>query len=90
MSCFSGFTLLYSFRFRNNRRWMIVKTNVIRSRLAYLSMSQKDLADRLGISKNTMSSRMTGRSSFTVEEMDQICDILGFDKVTEAKSIFLG
>ncbi|MBQ6508130.1 MAG: helix-turn-helix transcriptional regulator [Flexilinea sp.] len=69
---------------------MIVKTNVIRSRLAYLSMSQKDLADRLGISKNTMSSRMTGRSSFTVEEMDQICDILGFDKVTEAKSIFLG
>ena len=66
----------------------MVKVNVIRSRLALLGMSQKNLADRLGISKNTMSSRMTGKSSFTVAEMDMICEILGFDRMTEQRDIF--
>lgn len=67
-----------------------MKVNVIRSRLALKSMTQKELADLIGISENTMSSRMTGKSSFTVPEMDLICDILGFDKVTEERDIFLG
>ena len=67
----------------------MVKVNEIRSRLALKEMTQLDLAERLGISKNTMSSRMTGKSFFTLEEVEQICEILGIETVMEKRNIFL-
>ena len=67
----------------------MMKVNLIRSRLALRNMTQKDLARQIGISRNTMSSRMTGKSSFTLEEVDRICEILGIRDKAEAKEIFL-
>ncbi len=67
----------------------MVKVNLLRSRLALLGMSQADLADRIGMSKNTMSSRMTGKSSFNLEEVAAICEVLGIIKNEEKREIFL-
>ena len=67
----------------------MVKVNMIRSRMALLEMSQKTLAERLGISKNTLSSRMTGRSSFTLEEIERLCSVLEITDSSEKKLIFL-
>ncbi len=67
----------------------MVRTNVIRARLALLGMTQQDLADRLGISKNTLSSRMNGKSSFTLEEIEAICEILSITDPAEKRYIFL-
>lgn len=67
----------------------MLKVNVIRSRMALLGKSQHEIASMLGISRNTMSSRMTGKSSFTLEEVDQLCKILGIVDDKEKRFIFL-
>ena len=67
----------------------MVKVNVIRSRMALLNLTQRELADRLAVSKNTMSSRMTGKSSFTLEEVDRLCEILKIQDDEEKRFIFL-
>lgn len=66
-----------------------MKVNVVRSRMALLEKSQGEIAKLLGISKNTMSSRMTGRSSFTLEEVEKLCEILKIDDPEEKLDIFL-
>ena len=68
----------------------MVKVNLLRSRLALRNMTQKDLARQIGISRNTMSSRMTGKSSFTLEEVEKICEILLIQNPAEKREIFLG
>ncbi len=67
----------------------MLKVNMLRSKLALQGMSQHQLADRLGVSKNTLSSRMNGKSSFTLEEVERICEILEIHNPTEQKQIFL-
>ena len=67
----------------------MVKANMIRSRMALLEMSQRTLADRLGISTNTLSGRMTGKSSFTLEEIERLCSILEIRDSSEKLAIFL-
>ena len=66
-----------------------MKVNVIRSKMALLGKSQKQIAEMLGISRNTMSSRMTGHSSFTLEEVEKLCEILRIEDVDEQRYIFL-
>lgn len=66
-----------------------MKVNVVRSRMALLEKSQGEIAELLGISKNTMSSRMTGRSSFTLEEVEKLCEILKIDDPEVKMDIFL-
>lgn len=66
-----------------------MKVNVIRSRMALLEKSQGEIAKLMGISKNTMSSRMKGRSSFTLEEVEKLCEILKIDDSEEKMDIFL-
>ena len=65
-----------------------MKVNVIRSRMALKGITQGNLAKLLGISRNTMSSRMTGHSSFTLEEVRRLCEILEISD-DEKRQIFL-
>ncbi len=67
----------------------MVKVNMIRSRMALLGMNQKTLARRLGVSLNTLSSRMTGKSYFTLEEIERLCDVLEIRDPSEIMRIFL-
>ena len=66
-----------------------MKANLLRSRLALMEMSQTELAKRLGISKNTMTSRLNGRSFFTLKEVERICKILQIEDPAEKQRIFL-
>lgn len=51
----------------------------IRYRLAIIDKSQRWLADQIGISKDALSRRMTGKTNFDVDMADQIASILGTD-----------
>lgn len=51
--------------------------------------TQRTLAERLGINKNTLNSKINGNSQFNIDEVDQICKILGINSAEEKCSIFL-
>lgn len=51
--------------------------------------TQQTLAEKLKISPNTLSSKMTGKSNFDIEEATQICAILGIKNAAQKAAIFL-
>lgn len=58
-------------------------------RMVERGYSQKSLAKAIGISDNTMTSRIKLRSSFNTDEIDNICDVLGITDNSEKVEIFL-
>lgn len=51
--------------------------------------TQQSLAEAMGMSANTMSSRETGKSSFDTQEIDKLCKLLDITKNSEKAEIFL-
>ena len=45
-------------------------------RLKEFGLTQERLAKAIGINKSTLTLKLNGRSSFTQEEMDEICKVL--------------
>lgn len=39
-------------------------------------MTQKELADAIGVNKATLNLKLNGKGSFTTEEIDSICRVL--------------
>lgn len=52
-------------------------------------LNQAKLARLMKMSKNTMNSRVNGRSQFDTEEIDKLCEILGICDSCEKAKIFL-
>lgn len=52
-------------------------------------LNQRKLAKLMKMSKNTINSRVNGRSQFDTEEIDRLCEILGIDDDNEKAKIFL-
>ncbi len=67
----------------------MIKVNAIRGRLAELGKTQAWLAEKIGMSPNTMSDRMTCKSSFTLAEVNSICEALDIQSPREKQDIFL-
>ena len=67
----------------------MINKRLLRSKLAAVGMTQNDLADRLSISKNTMSSKINGKTKLYVCEAERICEILGVIDMEERANIFL-
>lgn len=67
----------------------MLNKNLLRSAIARNGYTQEMLAKMLGISANTLSSRMNGDSSFSIDEVDKICAILGIVSNSEKINIFL-
>lgn len=44
--------------------------------MAEKGITQKALAEKIGVSKNTISSRLKGKSKFNTEEIKHICSVL--------------
>ncbi len=65
-----------------------MNVNELRSRMVLKNLNERKLAEMLQVSKNTMSSRMTGRRPFTLKEIRRICEILEISD-DEAAKIFL-
>ena len=63
--------------------------NTLKGRIIEKGLTQEKLAEKIGMSQNTMSSRICGRSSFRVDEVKKICCILGIESSEEKAKIFL-
>lgn len=51
--------------------------------------TQKSLAVELGMSENTLGSRINGRSPFDTNEIDKICELCKIQDPIEKATIFL-
>ncbi len=67
----------------------MLNKNLLRAAMAARGFTQEKLAESIGISSNTLSSRMVGASCFNTEEIDKICDVLGIDSNDQKANIFL-
>jgi len=66
----------------------------LRSKMALKGFNQKRLVNEINarglkISENTLSSKMTGASTFDCDLVDVICDILEVEEPAEKAEIFL-
>lgn len=52
-------------------------------------MTQKKLAEKIGMSKNTINAKINGKGNFDTEEIDKICDVLNINNDKEKVLIFL-
>ena len=68
----------------------MLNRNLLRSSMARIDITQKKLAEQIGISSATMSNRMRGKSCFDSDEIDKICAVLGITDNAEKAAIFLG
>ena len=67
----------------------MLNKNLFRSAIARAGMTQDSLAAAIGISGNTLSAKILGRSYFDTEEIDKICDVLSIVDNDEKVNIFL-
>lgn len=57
--------------------------------VAKSGLTNRELARRIGISKNTLSSKVNGKSFFDTEQIDKICNVLGIEDDKIKVKIFL-
>ena len=61
----------------------------LKSEMAASGITQKKLAELLGISENTLSKCLTGKRSFDTDEASAICELLGITDNNRKAEIFL-
>ena len=62
--------------------------NRLLGKIAEHGYTQKSLAAALGIGNNTMSNKINGKSSLSIEEAELICEILHITDAEEKGRIF--
>lgn len=66
-----------------------MKANILRGEMVANGLTVQDVADRMGLSRNTLSSRLSGHSSFDTEEIIKLCEILHIQEPGRKVEIFL-
>lgn len=66
-----------------------MSTNKLKGKIAEAGYTQRSLAVALGMSKNTLNSKVNGKIPFNTVEIQQICEKLGIHDLQEKASIFL-
>lgn len=67
----------------------MLNANLLRGAIARAGMNQYEFAAKLGIRPNTLTSKLMGRTSFTLDEVDKTCEILAITDNSEKCDIFL-
>jgi len=67
----------------------MLNKNLFKAAITRSGLTQGRLANHIGMSENTLSSRINGTSCFNIDEIDKICDVLNIDSNTEKCDIFL-
>ncbi|MGL4483550.1 MAG: helix-turn-helix domain-containing protein [Anaerovoracaceae bacterium] len=62
-----------------------MNVNKLKGKMAEAGINQNELADKMGLSRNSVSRKLTGSSEFTLSEAEKICIILD---INEPKGIF--
>lgn len=66
-----------------------MNASLLRGEIAANSLTASQLAKRIGISRNTLSAKMQGKRSFTLDEVYKICDVLNISNAKRINEIFL-
>ena len=67
----------------------MLNKNLLKSAIARAGMTQEKLAEAIGVSSNTLSAKLLGKSFFDTEEIDKICAVLSIVDNNEKANIFL-
>jgi cyanate lyase len=66
-----------------------MKKNLLIAKIKENDMTQRSVAAAIGISENTFTSRVNGRTSFDTMEVRALCNLLHIDDDAEKVRIFL-
>ena len=66
----------------------MINTNLLKGRIVAAGLTQADVAKHLGVSANTMSTKIKGKN-MCVEDAEKICNLLGIVDPAERAHIFL-
>lgn len=66
----------------------MINSNALRGKIAAAGLTQRELGKLIGVSENTMSAKVNGKSKIWVSEAELLCDILGITDPTEKAQIF--
>ena len=67
----------------------MVQTNLLKGKIVMSGISRRELAKMIHMSESTLSDKINGKRSFTVDEVELLCDILDIKSSDEKVSIFL-
>lgn len=67
----------------------MLNKNKLLGAIVSAGMTQKQVASQMGISKNTFSAKINGKSYFDTDQAEKICGIIGITDPAEKANIFL-
>ena len=66
-----------------------MQVNKLRAQMALAGVNQSDLARACGITENTLSNKISGKTEFKADEIIKICEILAITDADTKSDIFL-
>ena len=67
----------------------MLNKNRLMGAIARAGFTQRSLANSMGISKNTLNSKINGKGYFDIQQIDLMCEVLGISDDKEKIEIFL-
>lgn len=66
----------------------MVNTNLLKGKIVATGITQRKLADSVGMSVNSLNAKINGRKIFDADEVIRICDVLKITSPIEKCEIF--
>ena len=66
-----------------------MQANILKGKIVAAGYTQRSLSKKLDMSENTLSSKLNGKSAFTMDEVIHLCDLLSIVDNEEKAYIFL-
>lgn len=67
----------------------IVNKRELTARMVSAGYTQRSLAEAIGVSKNTICTKINGKRAFNTEEVGEICNLLNITSEKDKVNIFL-
>lgn len=80
--------LLSSQKRNEEMRWKRMNTLYLKAEMIKAGLTQKELAEKIGMSQNSMSRKLLGKREFTVNEIERVVKVLNLDDRDLIRAIF--
>jgi DNA-binding XRE family transcriptional regulator len=67
----------------------MVNSNLLKSKMVAAGYTQRTMAEAMKISKNTLNSKVNGKSCFDTDQVTLVCELLNITNPSEKCAIFL-
>lgn len=67
----------------------MLNKNKLLGAIVSAGMTQNQVASKIGVSKNTFSAKINGKSCFDTAQVEKICEVIGVTDPVEKANIFL-